>query len=62
VAITFSILRNGAVKDIQLKKSSGNKSFDQAVWEAIQSSSPYQDLPEQFKGKLLKLRCEIDLP
>ena len=62
VAITFSILRNGAVKDIKLKKSSGNKSFDQAVWEAIQSSSPYQDLPKQFKGKLLKIRCEIDVP
>jgi len=62
VAITFSILRNGAVKDIKLKKSSGNKSFDQTVWEAIRSSSPYQDLPEQFKGKLLKIRCEIDVP
>lgn len=62
VAITFSVLRNGAVKDIKLKRSSGNKSFDQIIWEAIRSSSPYQDLPEQFKGKFLKVRCEIDVP
>lgn len=62
VAITFSILRNGAVKDIKLKRSSGDKSFDQIIWEAIRSSSPYQDLPEQFKGKLIKVRCEIDVP
>jgi TonB family protein len=62
VAITFSILRNGAVKDIKLKKSSGDKSFDQTVWEAIQSSSPYQDLPQQYKGKLIKFRCDIGIP
>ncbi|HEY2393129.1 MAG TPA: TonB family protein [Candidatus Angelobacter sp.] len=62
VAFTFSILRNGAVKDIKLKQSSGSKPFDLKVWEAVESSLPYQDLPQQFKNTRLKVRCEIGVP
>lgn len=62
VIFDFTILRSGEVKDIKLKKSSGDRPFDNAVWEALQSASPLQELPESFKSKALKIRWQMDVP
>jgi TonB family protein len=48
--ITFTILRDGTVKNLRIEQSSGNSSWDTAGLRAIQSSSPFQPLPSDWKA------------
>jgi len=58
VVIEFSILREGAVADVRLVESSGDKKLDKAAMEAITASSPHAVLPPGFKGEKLDVRFE----
>lgn len=58
VVIDFSILREGAVTDVRLVESSGDKKLDKAAVEAITASSPHSALPLGFKGEKLDVRFE----
>jgi TonB family protein len=58
VVIDFSILREGAVADVRLVESSGDKKLDKAAVEAITASSPHAALPPGFKGDKLDVRFE----
>lgn len=46
--ISFTILRDGTVKNLRVEQSSGNSSWDTAGVRAIQSSSPFQQLPSDW--------------
>src|SRR6267143_4319444 len=46
--ITFTILRDGSVKNLRVGESSGNASWDNAGLRAIQSSIPFPPLPSDW--------------
>jgi periplasmic protein TonB len=48
--ISFTILRDGTVKNLRIEQSSGNSSWDNSGLRAIQSSSPFQPLPGDWKS------------
>jgi TonB family protein len=49
-AISFSINRDGTLKNIRVTQSSGNLSWDNAGLRAIQGSSPLPQLPPDYQG------------
>ena len=46
--ISFTILRDGTVKNLRVAQPSGNSSWDTAGLRAIQSSSPFPPLPSDW--------------
>lgn len=48
--ITFEILRNGTVINLQMTQSSGVPSVDRSALRAIQESSPLDRLPSDYRG------------
>jgi TonB family protein len=46
--ISFTILRDGTVKNLRVAESSGNASWDNSGLRAIQSSSPFSPLPNDW--------------
>lgn len=57
--VQFTILRSGRVTDTGLAESSGNFYFDQAALRAIQSSSPFPQLPEEFFQEQVVLSADL---
>lgn len=43
--VSFTILRDGTITNVQITQSSGNQSVDTSAIRAIQSSSPLEQLP-----------------
>jgi len=48
--ITFTILRDGTIKNLRVLQSSGNSAFDTSGLRAIQSSVPFAPLPSDWKA------------
>jgi hypothetical protein len=50
VSIDFSLTQIGALSDIKIKNSSGDKAFDEAAVKALKKGAPYAGygLPERF--------------
>jgi len=55
VVVRFAILRDGTLSSTKIIKSSGILLVDNAAIEAIQKTSPYQPLPEQFERESLPI-------
>jgi TonB family protein len=49
--ISFTILRDGTVKNPRVEQSSGNSSWDTSGLRAIQSSSPFPPLPSDWTAR-----------
>ena len=50
VEISFEVMRNGTVMNIQMTRSSGVPSVDRSAIRAIQDSSPLDRLPSDYSG------------
>lgn len=50
MVVTFTILRDGTITNVQILRSSGNASVDNSAVRAILSSSPAQRLPSEYSG------------
>src|SRR5579864_700497 len=48
--VTFDILRNGTITNVQILQSSGNRSVDNSALRAIQGSNPANPLPGEYSG------------
>src|SRR6266851_2522317 len=48
--ISFTILRDGTIKNLRVSQSSGNSSFDTSGLRALQSSVPFAPLPTDLKA------------
>jgi TonB family protein len=48
--VSFTIMRDGYVKNVRVSKSSGNASWDNAGVRAILNSNPLPPLPSDFSG------------
>ncbi|HZP32072.1 MAG TPA: energy transducer TonB [Candidatus Acidoferrales bacterium] len=58
--VSFDILRNGGVTNIQILQSSGNASVDLSAMRAIQSSNPMQALPNEYSGNKVSVEFWFD--
>jgi TonB family protein len=50
VVLIFTVLRNGAIQNLHIVANSGTQSLDQAATTAVQSASPFAQLPTGFSG------------
>ncbi|MGH9715670.1 MAG: energy transducer TonB [Candidatus Acidiferrales bacterium] len=60
VIVTFTILRNGTITNIQIQRSSNIGSVDTSAVRAIQSSSPVQQLPPGYSGSEVNVQFWFD--
>jgi protein TonB len=58
--VTFQIMRDGSISNIQVTHSSGNSSVDTSVVRAVQSASPAQRLPNEYSGSFVNVEFWFD--
>ena len=58
--LTFEILRNGAVVNVQVVQSSGVASVDRSALRAIHDSSPLERLPSDYTGERVLVEFWFD--
>jgi len=56
---TFTILRDGTVKDIRIVDSSRNASFDNSGLRALYDSNPMPALPSDYNGSYLTVTFDF---
>ena len=57
---TFQIMRDGTVTNIQMIQSSGNRSVDNSMLRALQSSNPMSALPSNYSGSSVAVTFDFD--
>jgi protein TonB len=60
VVVTFQILRNGSIVNIEVLRSSGNESVDRSAVRAILSSNPVEPLPTGYAGSYVQVEFWFD--
>jgi TonB family protein len=60
VIVTFTILRNGTITNIQLQQRSNVYSVDSSAYRAVQNSSPLQPLPGAYSGSEVNVQFWFD--
>lgn len=58
-SVKFDIYRNGAVSDIAVENSSGNRLFDYAARSSVEAAGPFQELPDDFYEERLSVHVEF---
>jgi TonB family protein len=58
---TFTIMRDGTVKDIRVAQTSGNYSMDTSAQRALLSASPMPPLPGDYAGSYVNVTFDFDL-
>jgi protein TonB len=59
--MTFTINRDGSVKNIRMETSSGNQSMDISVQRALANASPMPPLPNDYSGSYVNVDFDFDL-
>jgi len=60
VTVTFDILRDGTITNIQLLQRSNNNSLDTSAVRAVQSASPLLALPPAYSGSRVSVEFYFD--
>jgi periplasmic protein TonB len=60
VVLTFTILRNGTVTNVQITQSSNVPSVDTSAVRAVEASSPLQPLPPAYSGSNVNVEFYFD--
>jgi periplasmic protein TonB len=58
--VTFQIMRDGSIANIQIERSSGNSSVDTSVVRAVQGASKVQPLPNEYSGNFVNVEFYFD--
>jgi len=61
-AVTFTINRDGSVKDVHIAESSGNLSYDNSAIRAVMSSNPVTKLPSDYSGGYVVATLDFNPP
>jgi TonB family protein len=61
-AITFTINRDGSLKDVRISESSGNASYDNSAFRAVLSSTPVTKLPGDYSGGYVTATLDFNPP
>jgi len=59
--MTFTINRDGTVKNIRLSQSSGNRSMDDSAQRALLSIDRFPALPSDYSGRYVDVTFDFDL-
>jgi len=59
--LTFTINRDGSVKNIRMESSSGNQSMDISAQRALANASPMPPLPNDYSGSYVNVNFDFDL-
>ncbi|GAB4350537.1 MAG: hypothetical protein OHK0047_44510 [Leptolyngbyaceae cyanobacterium] len=59
--VIFSIGKNGELRNLRLGRSSGNPLTDDAALNAIQRSSPFEQLPASYDGSSVQINFTFDI-
>jgi TonB family protein len=59
--MTFTINRDGSIKDIRVSQSSGNRSMDDSAVRALQSIDHFPALPADYSGRYVDVTFDFDL-
>ncbi len=59
--VSFTITRDGGIRDIRVEQSSGNPAIDNSAWRAILSSNPLPALPPQYNENTAPAEFTFDL-
>ena len=58
-AVEFSVSRDGTASDVKLAQPSGDDAMDKAALDAVRQSSPFPELPHEYKGQSISLRVHF---
>ena len=61
-AVTFTINRDGSLKDAHITESSGNSSYDTSALRAVLSSTPVTKLPGDYSGAYVVATLDFNPP
>jgi TonB family protein len=61
-AVTFTINRDGSLKDARISESSGNSSYDTSALRAVLSSTPVSKLPGDYSGAYVVATLDFNPP
>src|SRR6266446_7914863 len=61
-AVTFTINRDGSLKDWRISESSGNASYDNSALRAVMSSNPVTKLPPDYSGGYVVATLDFNPP
>lgn len=61
-SITFTINRDGSLKDVRISQSSGNSSYDNSAYRAVLSSTPLGKLPGDYSGSYVIATLDFNPP
>jgi len=59
--VTFTINRDGSIKNIRIAESSGNRSMDDSAQRALLSVDHFPPLPSDYSGKAVDVIFDFDL-
>lgn len=60
VVVTFQILGNGSITNVEIARSSGNASVDNSARRAVLDSSPLERLPADYRGSSVNVEFWFD--
>ena len=61
-SVTFTINRDGSLKDAHVSESSGNSSYDNAALRAVLNSNPVTKLPGDYSGSYVVATLDFNPP
>jgi TonB family protein len=61
-AVSFTINRDGSLKDVRIAESSGNSSYDNSALRAVMSSNPVTKLPGDYSGGYVVATLDFNPP
>jgi TonB family protein len=57
--LTFRVLRNGEVVEVEVRESSGSRAFDLAALRAVRNASPLPPLPASYREDVLTVNLIV---
>lgn len=60
VVVIFKVMRDGNIKDLAVKTSSGDSKLDSSVVSAVTNSTPFKPLPEGFYGHYIEVEMTFE--
>lgn len=57
--LTFRVLRNGEIGEVEIRESSGSRAFDLAALRAVRNASPLPPLPTSYREDVLTVNLIV---
>jgi protein TonB len=57
--LTFRVLHNGEIDDVEIRESSGSRAFDLAALRAVRNASPLPPLPTSYREDVLTVNLIV---